>query len=137
MSMVEAGVETVRLGPEARVQLMTLKRRTGIENWNVLCRWAFCMSLADPTPIRKLKERGGTGVEMTWKTFAGEEEELYRTLLSERCKAEHGTTDRETMARSVRQHIHRGIARLVSQRSAKSIADFIDLLVGRERTVET
>lgn len=137
MSMPETGLETVRLGPDARVQLTTLKRRTGIGNWNVLCRWAFCMSLADPTPIRKLKEHGGTGVEMTWKTFAGEEEELYRALLIERCKAEHGAADRETMARALRQHLDRGIARLVSQRSAKSIADFIELLVGTQRAVET
>lgn len=132
MNSTEANLETIRLGPEARIQLTTLKRRTGIENWNVLCRWAFCMSLADPTPIRELKGRGGVGVEMTWKTFAGDEEELYRLLLIDRCTTEHGTTDRETMARTARQHIDRGIARLVSQRSAKSVADFISLLVSTE-----
>jgi DNA sulfur modification protein DndE len=136
MTPTETNLETIRLGPEARIQLTTLKRRTGIENWNVLCRWAFCMSLADPTPIRELKERGGAGVEMTWKTFAGEEEELYRFLLIDRCTAEHGTTDREAMARTVRQHIDRGIARLVSQRSAKSITDFINLLVGEQSPIE-
>jgi DNA sulfur modification protein DndE len=95
------------------------------------------MSLADPSPIRDRKERGGASVEMTWKTFAGEDEDLYRWLLIDRCNTEHGTADRETMARAVRQHIVRGIARLVSQRSVKSISDFMELLVADEPSVES
>jgi hypothetical protein len=26
-------------------QLIRLKTRTGITQWNILCRWAFCLSL--------------------------------------------------------------------------------------------
>ncbi|EAX0453961.1 DUF1832 domain-containing protein, partial [Salmonella enterica] len=40
-------IEHVRLSEKAKQQLITLKRRTGIDNWNVLCRWAFCLSLAE------------------------------------------------------------------------------------------
>lgn len=40
-------IETVRVSEKAKVQLITLKRRTGIQNWNVLCRWALCSSLAE------------------------------------------------------------------------------------------
>ncbi|WP_435947067.1 DndE family protein [Dryocola sp. BD586] len=32
-------IDNVRLSEKAKQQLITLKRRTGIENWNVLCRW--------------------------------------------------------------------------------------------------
>lgn len=94
------------------------------------------MSLADPTPIRDRKERGGPGVEMAWKTFAGEDEDLYRWLLIDRCNTEYGAADRETMARAVRQHIVRGIARLVSQRSVKTIADFVELLVADDPAID-
>ena len=34
----------VRVDERAKNQLTTLKRRTGIKNWNVLCRWALCVS---------------------------------------------------------------------------------------------
>ena len=43
-------IEHIRLSQQARDQLITLKRRTGIAHWNVLCRWALCRSLAEPAP---------------------------------------------------------------------------------------
>ena len=42
-------LETVRLSQRGKEQLIKLKRVTGIKQWNVLCRWALCVSLADPT----------------------------------------------------------------------------------------
>ena len=84
-------VETVRLGADTKIHLSTLKRRTGIANWNTLCRWAFCLSVSDDTPVRDRDEKGAGAVEMTWKTFAGEEEEIYRLLIVDRCQSEHGS----------------------------------------------
>jgi DNA sulfur modification protein DndE len=124
--MMQPYGETVRLDSDVRSQLLTLKRRTGIENWNVLCRWAFCLSLADDSPLRVRSEKGVGAVEMSWKTFAGEDDEIYRLLLWDRCQREHGVTDRDTLAKSLRQHIARGTARLVSNRAMKSIADFME-----------
>ena len=43
-------IEHIRLSRAARDQLVTLKRRTKIMHWNVLCRWAFCRPLAEDTP---------------------------------------------------------------------------------------
>ena len=43
-------IEHIRISRTARDQLITLKRRTGIMHWNVLCRWALCRSLAEPAP---------------------------------------------------------------------------------------
>ena len=49
-------LEHIRLSQTARDQLITLKRRTGIAHWNVLCRWAFCRSLAEPAPPPSIKD---------------------------------------------------------------------------------
>lgn len=119
--------ETVRLGNDTKIHLSTLKRRTGIENWNTLCRWAFCLSLADPAPVRERAEQGLGAVEMTWRTFAGDEEVVYRALLVDRSEREHGTVDREKVAATLRQHIARGAARLVSRRDWKGIGEFLRL----------
>jgi DNA sulfur modification protein DndE len=124
--MHDTSIETIRLGADTKIQLSTLKRRTDIENWNVLCRWAFCLSLADRVSIRERSERGGGAIEMSWKTFAGEYDEIFRLLLVDRCQRDHGCTDRETMSKVLRQHIARGAARLVSRRSMKSISDFVE-----------
>ena len=40
-------VEHVRISQDARDKLIKLKRVTGIKNWNVLCRWGLCASLAE------------------------------------------------------------------------------------------
>ena len=42
-------VKQVRLSQQAKDQLSRLKGKTGIKNWNILCRWALCYSLAEKT----------------------------------------------------------------------------------------
>jgi DNA sulfur modification protein DndE len=34
-------IKQVRLSQQAKDQLARLKGKTGIKNWNILCRWAF------------------------------------------------------------------------------------------------
>ena len=127
---MESHIDTVRLDADTKTRLSTLKRRTGIENWNILCRWAFCISVADKTPVRGIRERGIGAVEMTWKTFAGEEEDVYRALLVQRALSDVGEVDREVLGRTVRQHIARGAARLVGNRGLKSAKDLVDVALG-------
>jgi DNA sulfur modification protein DndE len=43
-------IKQVRLSAQAREQLIRLKTKTGIGQWNILCRWALCVSLRQPTP---------------------------------------------------------------------------------------
>jgi len=74
-------IETVRVSEKAKVQLITLKRRTGIQNWNVLCRWALCSSLAEKSEPPNEDIPSDSSIEMTWKTFTGGEEELYLALV--------------------------------------------------------
>jgi Domain of unknown function (DUF1832). len=38
-------IKIVRVNEDCKERLITLKRYTGIQNWNVLCRWAFCISI--------------------------------------------------------------------------------------------
>ena len=70
------GIDIIRLSEKQKQQLIVLKRRTGIENWNVLCRWALCLSLADPTEPPKEDIPTDSNVEMTWKTLTGGESEV-------------------------------------------------------------
>ncbi|MGL6135731.1 MAG: DndE family protein, partial [Planktothrix sp.] len=51
---MEPPVERIRLSQTAKEQLTKLKRITKIDNWNILCRWALCRSLAEstiPSPV--------------------------------------------------------------------------------------
>ncbi len=46
---MESPIERIRLSQTAKDQLTKLKRSTKIDQWNILCRWAFCRSLAEAT----------------------------------------------------------------------------------------
>ena len=79
-------IKQVRLSTQAREQLIRLKTRTGIPHWNVLCRWAFCLSLRQESPPAPLEISADSNVEMTWQVFGGDAQELYLALLKERCE---------------------------------------------------
>jgi DNA sulfur modification protein DndE len=114
-------IDHIRLSQQARDHLIKLKRVTGIKNWNVLCRWAFCTSLAEPTVPTPTKIPADSNVEMTWKVFAGEHPELYLALLKARCRRDGLDLSDETLAIQFRVHLHRGIAYLFADRRLRDI----------------
>lgn len=123
-------VKQVRLSNQARDQLIRLKTRTGIQNWNVLCRWALCVSLREPTPPSPIDMPADSNVEMSWHTFGGEQHELYLALVIERCQRDGLGTDADVVARQFRLHLHRGISYLATPGAVKGIADLVKLAVG-------
>lgn len=120
-------IETVRLNGRARNQLVTLKRKTGIENWNILCRWALCISLAEEHSPRSGTVKGESAIEMTWRTFGGEYADLYLGLLKQRCLVEGLESDEETLTEQLKLHLHRGIGYLVSKKNLGAVEDLVGL----------
>lgn len=106
-------IEHIRLSQTARDQLITLKRRTGIAHWNVLCRWALCRSLAEPAPPPATKLVLDSNVEMSWRTFAGDHGDILWGLVRLRSHTDGLPLDDETLAQQFRLHLHRGIGYLV------------------------
>lgn len=115
-------IRQFKLSAHAKEQLIRLKTRTGIDNWNTLCRWAFCMSLREATPPTPIEVPADSNVEMTWQVFGGEHAELYLALLIERMfRDKSEITDRE-LARQFRLHLHRGIGYLATPGYIQNIA---------------
>ncbi len=105
-------IETIKVSEKAKIQLITLKRRTGIENWNVLCRWAFCTSIREKKPLPNENIITDSSIEMTWKTFAGADEDLYMALLIQRAKQDDIEIDKHSINQYFKLHLHRGISYL-------------------------
>lgn len=103
------GIDIIRLSEKQKQQLIVLKRKTGIENWNVLCRWALCMSLADPTVPPKEDIPADSNVEMTWKTFAGEYADVYLTVLKESYRSFALADGYADLSTFMKIHLNRGI----------------------------
>lgn len=122
-------VEHIRLSQQAKDQLIKLKRVTGIEHWNVLCRWALCVSLAEQSVPPAAKIPADSNVEMSWKVFGGRYAELYTALLKERCVRDGLGTDAEVLAQQFRLHLHRGVSYLAANKKLRKIDDLVSLAV--------
>jgi DNA sulfur modification protein DndE len=120
-------IEHIRLSKQAREQLIRLKRHTGIEHWNVLCRWAFCRSLAEPSVPPPAKIPADSNVEMSWRVFGGRHADLYMALLRQRCIEDQLALDEDELATQFRLHLHRGIAYLANDRDLRDIAALMAL----------
>lgn len=109
---------TIRISQQGKDQLIKLKRATGIRTWNVICRWALCTSLADPSKPLTRKGAEESNVEMTWRTLSGADGEVYLSLLRLRA-AQDNLTEQEVLV----EHIHRGIGHIAG-------------LISRDGTIE-
>ena len=116
-------IETVRINLEGKERLSRLKKYTGLQNWNVLCRWALCRSLSDPTVRPLIDHKGETGVEMTWKVFGGEHQEIYIALIKQRCRKDGFTVNDTTVAEQFWLHLHRGLSYLAAEKKVKEVFD--------------
>ncbi len=122
-------IEHIRLSNQARDQLVKLKRHTGIQNWNVLCRWAFCISLADPTVPATVSIPADSSIEMIWRVFGGSYSDIYLALLKQRCHNDGLGVSDETISSQFRLHLHRGIGRLAGDQRINQIEELIKTLI--------
>jgi DNA sulfur modification protein DndE len=123
-------IKQIRLASQAKDQLVRLKSRTGISQWNILCRWAFCVSLAEESPPTPVDIPADSNVEMTWHVFGGEYHEIYFALLKERCRVDGiDTSDDSAVNRHFRLHLHRGLGYLATPNRIRSIADLVGTAV--------
>src|ERR1019366_6751351 len=97
-------VENVRVSRRGRDQLIKIRRVTGIENWNVICRWAFCASLREPSVPPVVDKEGESAVELSWRTFAGDYSDIFSAahLLRYRADKTHG--EKADPSESFRRH---------------------------------
>lgn len=118
-------IENIRLSERGRNQLITLKRRTGIQHWNVLCRWAFCLSIGQPTKPPDENIPADSSVEMTWKTFSGGDDDLYWGLLLVRAEQDGIAMEKQALGHYFRLHLHRGISYLAGSNGPQSIEGLV------------
>ncbi|MEM7555188.1 MAG: DNA sulfur modification protein DndE [Cyanobacteria bacterium P01_A01_bin.84] len=124
---METPIERIRISQTAKDQLTKLKRQTKIDQWNILCRWALCRSLSEPTQPSSTPINQYSNVEMTWRVFGGEIADMLLLALKQRCYNDGLGTDKETLMTQFRLHLHRGIGYLAGDPNIKKIEDLIEL----------
>lgn len=108
-------IDRIRLTAAAKIQLSTLKRKTGIGHYNSICRHALCISLANPSmpPEEDLNFNGG--IEIDWRIFTGGNEDVYLNLILFRARKDGSAGDSEDLKRVCTFHVHRGLSYLAGK----------------------
>lgn len=122
-------IERIRISLTAEEQLNKLKRNTKIKQWNILCRWALCRSLAELSPPSPVPIKTDSKVEMTWNVFGGESANILLIALKQRCHQDGLGTDKETLKRQLILHLHRGIGYLAGDSNLQNIEDLVGMAI--------
>jgi len=104
---------SIRLSQQAKDQLTRLKVVTGIDQWNILCRCAFILSVSEKSHPTSQPIPADSNVEMSWGVFAGISGESLWALLEYSSKGNRSQGDAD-LVHLLRLHIHRGIGHLAS-----------------------
>lgn len=122
-------IKQVRLSQQAKDHLSRLKGKTGIKNWNVLCRWALCYSLSEKTIPTDIPIIADSNLEMSWYTFGSDYYEIYEAIVKAWCVQMSLPTDDESVCKYFRLNLERGIAHLCGTGFIKDIDDLAILSI--------
>ena len=122
-------IKQITLSSQSKEKLSRLKGKTGIKNWNTLCRWALCYSIGENTIPTDIPINADSNVEMTWFTFAGEYSEIYEAIVKAWCLNKGLPIDDETIAKYFKLHLERGIGYLSGTNFIKTLDDLLKLAV--------
>jgi DNA sulfur modification protein DndE len=121
---MKSPAESIRISKLGRDQLNKLKRQTGIEHFNVLCRWALCLSLREESCPPAIAANAEGGIVIDWRVFAGEFSDVFSALITVRARTDGLGTEPEAIAQCLRLHLHRGLGYLASGKDVNTIDKF-------------
>lgn len=122
-------IERVKLTSVAKNQLIALKRKTGIEHNNVLCRHALCLSLANASIPPEETFNFAGGLEIDWRTFTGSNEGVYHNLIVVRLLRDQIQPTPNSIRQALLLHVHRGLSYLASRREDELLTELAGSLV--------
>lgn len=123
---MKAPIENVKVSARGREILIKIKRATGMEHWNEICRIALCKSLAIQTAPPKRTKSEDSNIEMDWKTFAGKyHQELSAVVISKAQKDNINIQNKNELAEYLKDHLERGIFDMHGIKNIINLTEFI------------
>ena len=107
-------IDVIKLSESAKNQLITIRKRTSCENWNIICRWGFLAAIKDSEKVTYENIVTDSNVEMTWRTFAGQYEKLYMALLIKELKKQGIEINKKNVNDYFKIYLHNGISILMN-----------------------
>lgn len=108
-------INSIKLSDKEKKQLIYVKSKTGVQNWNVLCRWALCLSLKEKSvpPVEDISSE--SNVEMSWKTLGGNHADIYQAIILKHYFEQKKDLGDIEFHKFFKLHLARGISYLTKQ----------------------
>ena len=101
-------IEQLRTSSTVKNLLTRIKGITSIQNWNVLCRWGFCLSIKQSSVPRMVDEKLD-GIEIDYDTLVGKNKNIYTQLLINNLRHHNIEVNKENLTKYLYAHVNRGI----------------------------
>jgi|694.fasta_scaffold04644_8 DNA sulfur modification protein DndE len=117
-------IDSIRLTNTEKDLLVRIKRKTGIDSWNILCRWALVIGLTAKDARNRINPEKRDAIEIRWDTFVGKNKHIYNalTLLAYENNGDKGID----FSDFIHNRIEYGIRSIQKQINDKSILVFSD-----------
>ena len=112
------------------MSLSYLKTITGISNWNIICRWALCLSLKQTSLPREVEEKLD-GVEIDYDTLVGKNKSIYTQLLINNLVTHNLAVDKKNLTKYLYAHVNRGV-NIIYTNKLKDISGLFKLIFPRD-----
>ena len=105
---MDLSVDILRTSSTVKSSLTRIKTITGISNWNIICRWALCLSLKQTSLPREVEEKLD-GVEIDYDTLVGKNKSIYTQLLINNLVTHNVAVDKKNLTKYLYAHVNRGV----------------------------
>lgn len=119
-------IDILRTSSNVKSSLTRIKTITGISNWNIICRWALCLSLKQTSLPREVEEKLD-GVEIDYDTLVGKNKSIYTQLLINNLVTHNVTVDKKNLTKYLYAHVNRGV-NIIYTNKLKDISGLFKLI---------
>ena len=123
---MDVKIETLRTTTNVKNLLTRIKAFTGIQYWNVICRWGLCLSIKQSTLPRIIEEKLD-GIEIDYDVFVGKNKTIYTQLLINDLQKHKIEITKENLYKYLYAHVNRGVS-IIYNYKMKSISDLASLI---------
>ena len=101
-------IDNLKTSSNVRYSLLRIKTITGISNWNILCRWAFCLSIKQTSLPREVEEKLD-GIEIDYDVLVGKNKSIYTHLLINNLLSHKVEINKRNLNKYLNAHVNRGV----------------------------
>jgi|TARA_B100001540_G_scaffold280715_1_gene270270 DNA sulfur modification protein DndE len=123
---MDTNIDILRTSMNVKNSLTRIKSITGISNWNILCRWAFCLSVKQTSLPREVEEKLD-GIEIDYDTLVGKNKSIYTQLLINNLVSHKEEINKKNLTKYLNAHVNRGV-NIIYTNKLKDISGLMALI---------